>query len=202
MEYEEYNDNELIMQIHEQSEEAKDILFEKYKYIINIEIKKYLKIANILGYDYNDLYQDALVGFINGINNYNQDKESSLPTFITMCVDRTLQNSIRRINNKKSKVQAESLSLEYVYEPMSSPLRELISDNSENDPLVNIIKNEEYSELNKSIKETLSKNEYKVYQYMIKGLKYNDIALLLNKEPKQIDNTIQRIKNKIKKVIE
>ena len=162
MEYEEYNDNELIMQIHEQSEEAKDVLVEKYKYIINIEIKKYLKIANILGYDYNDLYQDALVGFIDAINNYNQDKESSLPTFITMCVDRRLQYSIRKINNKKSKIQAESLSLEHVYEPMNSPLRELISDNSENDPLVNIIKDEEYSELSKNIRESLSKNEYAI----------------------------------------
>ncbi len=202
MEYEEYNDNELIMLVQEQSEEAKDILFEKYKYIINIELKKYNKIANILGYDYNDLYQDALVGFIDGINNYNQDKDSSLPTFITMCVDRRLQYSIRKINNKKTKIQSESLSLEHVYDSMNSPLKELISDNSKNDPLLNIIKDEEYKELNKSIKKVLSKNEYTVYKYMIKGLKYNEIALLLNQEPKQVDNAIQRIKNKIKKVIQ
>ena len=36
---------------------------------------------------------------------------------------------------------------------------------------------------------------------MIKGLKYNEIAVLLDKEPKQIDNAMQRIKNKVKKIV-
>ncbi len=36
---------------------------------------------------------------------------------------------------------------------------------------------------------------------MINGLNYQDIALLLNKSPKQIDNAIQRIRLKIKKML-
>ena len=37
---------------------------------------------------------------------------------------------------------------------------------------------------------------------MVNGLKYDEIATLLNKNLKQVDNTIQRVKNKIKKIIE
>ncbi len=201
MKYEDYNDQELIMMTRESSEEAKDILFDKYRYIIDIELKKYSNIANILGYDYNDLYQDALVGFSDALVNYRDDKEASLPSFITLCVDRRLQYSIRRINNKKSRFQSESLSLEYVYDNDSLPLMETISDNSQNDPLFKLMNEEEYKELNEKIKSVLSSNEYEVYEFMIKGLKYNEIALLLNREPKQIDNAMQRIKNKIKKIV-
>lgn len=201
MKYEDYNDQELIMMTRESSEEAKDILFDKYRYIIDIELKKYSNIANILGYDYNDLYQDALVGFSDALVNYRDDKEASLPSFITLCVDRRLQYSIRSINNKKSRFQSESLSLEYVYDNDSLPLMETISDNSQNDPLFKLMNEEEYKELNEKIKSVLSSNEYEVYEFMIKGLKYNEIALLLNRESKQIDNAMQRIKNKIKKIV-
>ena len=201
MKYKDYNDHELIMMMRESSEEAKDILFDKYKYIIDIELKKYSNIANILGYDYNDLFQDALVGFSDAIVNYRDDKEASLPSFITLCVDRRLQYAIRSINNKKSRMQSESLSLEYVYDNATSPLRETISDNSANDPLFKMLNEEGYKELKDRIKKALSNKEYEVYEYMIKGLKYNEIAMILGKEPKQIDNAMQRIKNKIKKII-
>ena len=201
MKYKDYNDHELIMMMRESSEEAKDILFDKYKYIIDIELKKYSNIANILGYDYNDLFQDALVGFSDAIVNYRDDKEASLPSFITLCVDRRLQYAIRSINNKKSRMQSESLSLEYVYDNATSPLRETISDNSANDPLFKMLNEEGYKELNDRIKKALSNKEYEVYEYMIKGLKYNEIAMILGKKPKQIDNAMQRIKGKIRKIV-
>jgi DNA-directed RNA polymerase specialized sigma24 family protein len=35
---------------------------------------------------------------------------------------------------------------------------------------------------------------------MLEGYDYKEIAIKLDKTPKQIDNTIQRIRNKIKKL--
>ena len=115
MVYEEYGDSELLYMIAEQSEEAKDMLFSKYKYIIDIVMKKYMMVAKVLGYDYSDLYQDALVGFSDAISNYREDKDSSLATFITLCVDRRLQYAIRAINNKKTKMNTDYLSLDSTY---------------------------------------------------------------------------------------
>lgn len=202
MVYEEYGDEQLINLLHESSEEAKDILFDKYKYIIDIEIRKYISMANMLGYDYNDLYQDALVGFSEALNCYREDKAAALSSFITLCVDRKLQVSIIKAGRMKNKLISDSLSLDYQYDQFTSPLRDIISDNSLNDPLENIIKNEKLSSLTKKIEESLSSSEYEVYALMISGLKYGEIALLLNKNPKQVDNTIQRVKHKIKNIIE
>lgn len=202
MVYDNYDDEQLIGLMRESSEEAKDILFEKYKYIIDIETKKYSNMANLLGYDYNDLYQDALVGFSEALNDYRDDKAAALSSFITLCVDRKLQVAIIKAGRLKNKLIAESLSLDYKYDQYTSPLRDLISDNSINDPLENIVKEEKLSDLTKRIETILSEGEFEVYALMISGLKYGEIALLLNKNPKQVDNTIQRVKNKIKKIIE
>jgi RNA polymerase sporulation-specific sigma factor len=202
MRYEDINDEQLICMLHESSEDAKDLLFEKYKYIIDIEIRKYMSMASMLGYDYNDLYQDALVGFSEALNCYREDKAAALSSFITLCVDRKLQVSIIKAGRLKNKLISDSLSLDYQYDQFTSPLRDIISDNSLNDPLENIIKNEKLSNLTKKIEDSLSSSEYEVYALMISGLKYGEIALLLNKNPKQVDNTIQRVKHKIKNIIE
>lgn len=202
MNYQDVSDSELISMVHESSTEAKDLLFEKYRYIIDVETKKYLRMAKILGYEYNDLMQDALVGFSDALKNFRDDKEASLSSFITLCVDRKLQSSIIKAGRKKNKIINESLSLEYVYQQYASPLMDLLSDHSENDPLENILKEEKFKELLESIKNTLSDSEYEVYSLMINGLKYDEIATLLDKNLKQVDNTIQRVKNKIKKILE
>ena len=199
--YDDIGDSELLYMISE-NEEAKEVLYEKYKYIIDIVIKKYLTVARVLGYDYNDLYQDALVGFSDAIADYREDKDSSLATFITLCVDRKLQYSIRSLNNKRAKLNAESLSLDYVYDNGKVPLREVISDDSLNDPLVMALKREDYEGLLLDIKNNLSKMEWDVFELMIRELKYVDIASILEMEPKRVDNTIQRIKKKIKQIID
>ena len=200
--YDEINDQELITMVHESSDEAKDILFRKYQYIINIEMKKYMRIAKVLGYDYHDLYQDALVGFSDALNSYRDDKNCSLASFITLCVDRKLQVAIKKAGRMKNQLLNESLSLEYIYSSYTAPLKDLLSDNMQNDPLENIVKEEQKEELVNNIKKSLSDNEYEVYCLMVNGLKYDEIATLLDKDLKQVDNAMQRIKNKVKKIIE
>ena len=202
MNYEEINDEHLISMLHESSEDAKDILFEKYKYIIDIELKKYSSMARVLGYDYNELYQDALVGFSDALVSYRNDKHAALPSFITLCVDRKLQVCIKKAGRLKNKLLNDSLSLEHVYAAYTSPLKDLLSDNKKNDPLENIVKEEKMVELINNIKHDLSDREYEVFSLMVNGLKYDEIATLLNKDLKQVDNTIQRVKSKIKKIID
>lgn len=201
MNYVECNDSELFSLICEDNEDAKDILFQKYKYIIDIVIKKYAFTAMKYGIDYKDLYQEALVGFADAIHSYKDDKNAKMATFITLCVDRRLQNAIRKAGRIKNKILLDSLSLDHVYEQYEIPLKDIISDNSTHDPLVNIMKDEAFDELLEIIEKSLSVNEYEVYKLLINGLNYNEIAKVLNKNLKQIDNAIQRIKNKIRVIL-
>lgn len=201
MNYKDVNDNELLFMIKENDEYAKEIVLDKYKYIIDILMKKYSNMAWTLGIDKNDLYQESLIGFFDAINNYRDDKNASLATFITLCVERKIKSYLKSANRLKNKIMFESLSLEHTYEQFKQPLMYVLSDESENDPLTNIEADESAEELLEQAKEVLSDNENEVLSLMIHGLDYIEIATLLDKNPKQIDNTRNRIRTKIRKIL-
>ncbi len=200
MDYREFPDGELLSLVCESSEEAKEILYEKYKYIIDVIIKKYLLAAKKLGIEYNDFYQEGLVGFADALNCYDERKNTQLATFISLCIERRLQNAVLKAGRLKNKMQLDSLSLDRDYGEHHIPLVDMIVDDG-SDPLLGITKKEEYEHLLLLIKTALSTHEYEVYSLLLNGLSYQEIALVLNKTPKQIDNTIQRLRNKIKKII-
>ncbi len=201
MNYNDYNDDELIMLINESSEEAKDILYNKYHYIIDIIFKKYYKAALLLNVEPTDLFQEAMLGFTDAINCYKDDKLTSFATFASLCIERKLQGVLKKASRIKNKIVSESVSLEYEYDDEGLTLKDLISDDSSVDPLLTITDNEVILDLERQIKEALSDNEYAVYQLMIQGFNYHEIAKIVNKADKQVDNTMQRIRNKVKKII-
>ena len=55
--YKDTNDAELLFMLNEESEDAKDILFKKYYYIIEQTMKRYAKIIAKSGVEYKDIYQ-------------------------------------------------------------------------------------------------------------------------------------------------
>lgn len=200
MNYPDYSDSELFSMICEANEEAKEIIYNKYKYIIDVIIKKYVYTAKKLGVEYNDLYQEGLVGFADALNHYDESKKVQLSTFLSLCVERRLQNAVLKASRLKNKILLDSLSLDHVYGEHQIPLSEMISEPM-SDPAFGISKQEELDELLQKIKQNLSNNEYEVFNFLIHGLTYQDIALVLNKTPKQVDNAIQRLKNKIKDIL-
>jgi RNA polymerase sporulation-specific sigma factor len=196
----EYNDEELTLLVRENDEDAKDVLFEKYSYIIDVIIAKYKKMIYALGIDRAEIRQEAMVAFTDALIRYTSDKATSLSTFISIVVERKIQNCLRRAETVKNKINKEMYSLEYEYEGFSKPLGELIGDISK-EPLTQMENAETYRELLSKIESSLSPFEKDVYNLIINGFNYQDIASILNKEPKQIDNTIQRVRNKIKDLI-
>ena len=198
MSYKEVSDDELIMMIRESSDDAKDMIYSKYRYIVDFYIKKYKNIAFKLGIEIKDLNQEALVGFSDAILNYNSDSNAALKTFISLCVERRLHAFLLKSSRKKNLMLNDALSLEHEYKSFNSTLADIISDNNENNPLTKMTRIERYNDLVASIYNGLSQNEKDVLTLMLDGLNYNDIASILNMNVKSVDNTIQRIKNKVK----
>lgn len=197
----ETNDYELIMLYNENDEVAKDLLYEKYGYIIPLVMNKYKRNYIKLKIDEQEVYSEATLGFSDALNNYKDDKNATLPTFITLCVERKLFTLARKYMTQKHKINRESLSLETSYNDSEKPLFEIISDNGKNDPLNNLEENDDFLELKRKIEKALSKSEYEVYSLMINNYNYKEIAKILNVNEKYVDNAIQRIKNKVKNII-
>ena len=134
------------------------------------------------------------IAFSNALKDYNGQKDASLKTFVSLCVERRLIKIIRDAKKRKG-----NLSLEYEYNTGLN-LKDTLIDN-EADPLIKFSEADYLKHINNKIKLVLSDFEYQVYEYVVKGLNYIEISKILDKSPKQIDNTIQRIKKKIKIIV-
>ncbi|MCM1052608.1 MAG: hypothetical protein NC483_01335 [Ruminococcus sp.] len=196
----EYSDEEVLSLALADSEDAKNYLYNKYRYVVIAILKKYRHITESYNIDFNELEQEAYFAFSDALRTYRQDKNTSLSTFISLCIDRRLKKVIRSNTSEKAKVLNTAISLDYDYNNESS-LKEIISDEYQNDPLNNLTNKENYDELIKKIKACLSDSEYEVFNFIINDFDYITIAELTKRNPKQIDNTIQRIKHKIKDII-
>lgn len=196
------SDDELLMLCLEENEDAKNILYDRYKFIIDINIKKYKNLIQKYGVDIKELESEALLGFSDALTSYRQNHDASIPTFINLCVERRVKKHLIKANRIKNIIMKDAYSLDYVYDQFGSPLLDLISDKNENDPLENMAKYESYQELITKIEDNLSKLELKVFKLMLDGFNYKQIAMMLKVNLKQVDNAMQRIKNKIKKILE
>jgi len=197
-----YNEEENILMdmLCETNEDIRNTLFEKYEPTIKYLVKKYTNNALKLGLDYNDLFQEANVAFTDALNNFNPDRETSLKTFISLCVERRLINVVERAKSQKNKIIQESLSLDYDYNQEGLPLKEILGD-EKMDPYMKYSEQENTEQLMASIQEQLSDQEMNVFSYMINGLNYQEIAEILDKSPKQIDNTMQRVRAKVRTLL-
>ena len=196
----EYPDNQVLELIRDNSEEAKEYLYEKYKYIVDIIVNKYKSSAYYLSMDMNELKQEALLGFSDALVSYDPDKDASLPTFISLCVERKIHNYIRKEETIKAKMLREAYSLDYTYGEDGSTLKEVIPDNG-NTPEEDIEAKETVEHLKEKINDVLSDNEREVYKLLINEFSYDDIASILEITPKQVYNYVNRIRSKIKDIL-
>lgn len=194
-----YEEEELMLldMICESNDEVRNTLYKTYEPVIKGIVKKYVRSAKKLGIDLNDLMQEANVGFTDALNRYDASKDASLKTFVSVCVERRLLNYVYKQRTKKNQIEQESLSLDYDYDQDGLTLKEILKDENA-DPSHQILIQTQYKNVLNTIKEKLSNQEYEVFSYMLDGLDYLEISKKLNKSPKQVDNTIQRIKTKIK----
>ena len=190
MNYKDINDYELIFMVKEQDEEAENILYKKYYYLIRTIIKKYKRVSYILGIDIKDLMQESLIAFSCAIKEYKDDYDTNFSSFLYLCINRRLSNYIRQYNTIKNKTMNNAISID------DDNINSYLCDNS--DPLY-LLCNKENKEI---INKVLNKNELYILSLYIDGYKYNEIASTINKSYKYVDGMIQKIKNKLKKVID
>lgn len=197
--YKSYEDNELLYLISESNEEALNIIYEKYKNIVSMKIKKYLKYANKLGLEYSDLYQEGMVGLSEAIEGFKTSKETKFSTFANICIERQIFSVLTKASRKKHTILNDSLSLDNTFDDDFSLLNFVFDKNS--DPGVYIENKERVEELYKKIIENLTELEKEVFNLKINGFDYKEICEIINKSYKSVDTAIQRIKTKIKKIL-
>lgn len=191
MNYQELNDFELISYVNENNEEAKNIMFDKYKPLIISIAKRMAKYSYNSGLDMNDLIQEGMIGFSHALASFNESRGVIFYTYAKTCIERNLINTLITANRKKHKILNDSISLDVFMSEQD------IKDNY-NNPEEMVINDANINELKEKIKIMLTPFELQVFDLKVNGFEYREIADILDRKPKDIDNALQRIKNKLK----
>ena len=183
----ECSDEELISRLRDGQNEIMDYLMDKYKGLV----KKKAKVMFLIGGDTDDLIQEGMIGLFKAVRDYKTEKDSSFYHFAEICISRQMYTAIEASNRKKHAPLNSYLSLS---EPESGGIGELLETNPEQ----MIIDQENVAQIKERIKKSLSDMEKEVLAYYMQGMNYVQIAEVMEKSPKAIDNALQRIKNKLK----
>ena len=188
----EYNDFELVSLIRENNEEAREILYNKYKPIIVKKSTDQIYKLGSYGMEINDLIQEGYIGLDNAINCFNEKENTSFYTFALLCIDRQIITCIKKNTNNKAMVLNDAINLDDGKEY-------LFRDNTDIEG--SFINKEDAKEFINLICDSLSDIEKKVFSLKLEGYDIGEIANLLNKDTKVIYNTLHRIKYKIKLIM-
>lgn len=201
--YDILSDEEIVIRIQEGEQPAIDFLLEKYKYLVRNKAKALF----LIGGDRDDLIQEGMIGLYKAIRDFRSDKDNYFFNFADLCISRQIYSAIKASNRKKNIPLNTYISL---YTPAYADN----SDNEEKETLVDIIHQKYVSNPEELVidKENTSMIEYelvrrlsdlekRVLDLYMQDLKYIQIAEVLSKNPKTIDNALTRIKTKLNQVL-
>ena len=187
--YADFSDEELIVKLRNGDKAITDYIMDKYKNLV----KSKAKAMFLIGGDNDDLIQEGMIGLFMAINYYDPWKDSSFNTFADICITRRLYSAIQASQRKKNSPLNSYISI--------SEDEQQVFDNMHGSFDINpeemLINRENVRIINEKMKESLSKFENKVMTLYLDGHNYIEIASLLEKSPKSIDNALQRIKKKL-----
>ena len=201
--YSKFTDEQIIRFIKDGDQDAVDFLMNKYKDIV----RKKAKALFLIGGEKEDLIQEGMIGLYKAIRDYQSEKDNSFYTFADLCISRQIYSAINASQRKKNLPLNTYISL---YTPVNGKNEEndetpvlvdtMLHDREQN-PESLVIDRENTSLIEDKLFQRLSPLEKQVLELYMADLKYVAIAKLLNKEPKSIDNALQRIKTKLTQVL-
>lgn len=177
-----FSDNELVNLAVSGNAEAFPVLLKRYSQRISEKAKSFCFIG---GVEADDFYQEGVIGFYSAIFSFDHSKSDNFSSFAMVLTEQAMQRYYNSINRKKHFPLKNYVQIE--------DLTEMESKNPSPEDMI-ILKEQQ-----NAFYDSLSEFEKSVAKAYLLGFSRKAIAENLNCELKQIDNAVQRIRQKIKK---
>lgn len=182
------------------AEEARtEELLEKHRDLVKAKAHLYF----MLGGDIEDIIQEGMIGLYKAIKSFDASKGASFRTFADICITRQMISAVKAATRKKNSPLNSALSFDIALSEGEggTTLSETLAAGTDSDPETLTLVHEMTELLLAPGAKILSKSEREVLSLLMEAKDYREIASELDKTPKQIDNAIQRIRGKIKKLL-
>lgn len=197
--YAEFSDEELVKLSSSGDEFAMEFLISKYKNLARSKARIYF----LVGADRDDIIQEGMIGLFKAVRDFDSDKFASFKSFAELCVKRQIITAIKTATRQKHIPLNSYVSLSKpVYDEDSErTLADTLLENISTNPEHLFITKETFEDIEVKINSALSRFESQVLDMYLDGNSYQEIAIMMQRTPKSIDNALQRIKRKIDKII-
>lgn len=188
------SDEFLVLLAKEGDSAATETLVNRYRNFAKACSKSYF----LVGADREDVIQEGMIGIYKAIMSFDAGKDVSFKAFVKLCVKRQIISAVKMSTRKKHMPLNGYVSLDSGGEGSEFDSLHFMAGESTN-PEALMLDKEAIQDASMQIDKVLSPFEAKVLSYHLNGVPYGKIAVYLNKEPKSIDNALQRIKHKVEK---
>lgn len=144
----------------------------------------------LAGGDSEDLLQEAMVGLLKAIREYNPTRDAAFRTFAEVCVRNRIRSAVTAAARDKHAPLNYSVPME------EQPLLESVHGADPEELFIN--KEEEAERLN-SLNRKLSPLEQRILSLYLHGFSYREIGEQVGRTDKSVDNAVQRIRRKVEK---
>ncbi len=192
--FEHLTDEEIVALAQAGDDKALVHLLEVFKAAVRVKARSYF----LIGADHEDIVQEGMIGLYKAIRDYRPDRLASFRAFADLCIKRQIITAIKTATRQKHIPLNSYVSLNKpLYEEDGErTLLDMIEGQVTN-PEELYINQEEMSSIQAMIDKLLSSFERQVLSAFLDGRSYQEIADMLGRHVKAIDNALQRIKMKM-----
>lgn len=176
------------------------MMMDRYKYLVRGKANAFF----LVGGDREDLIQEGMIGLFKAIGSFDGNKNDSFVMYARLCITRQMCTAVKLSKRKKNRPLNESLPFESLFEGEENPEDKAKGSNFDrgsgrnSNPEDVLIDKESTRQLEDNIHRQLSNFEGKVFSLYAAGRSVGEIADMLGKEPKSIDNALCRLRRKLK----
>lgn len=199
MEYKQSNDYEILYLINDDNEMAYGIIFSKYKPIISHFARELRNKFYNIGVEYDDLYQEGMIGLNEAIKKYNTNNSNTFYTLAILCIKREMQRLIIHSTRGKNILLNNAKSIDDFIFDNGLTLEETIYD--ERQIIDFYLKESNFYEYFLNIKYKLNVRYMPIFELKINGFSNTEISILLDIPYKRVDNALYNIKKCIRKIL-
>ena len=197
MNYKDLNDYEVLYLVKEHEEEAEQILYEKYRPLIQSLAYKYYKRAKNRGYELADFMQEGYIGLKRAIEKYEVSKDCLFYTFALLCIERQMQTVVRGLSTLKQEVLNHTLSYDYILPESDLAICDIVAGETQDNPEYLLLEKETMQRLIR-FRNELPDVQAQVFELRFNGFRYSEISTLLDLSTKSVDSYLVRIRRKLK----
>ena len=187
-------DDQLIDVAVSGNQMAINALISRYKYIVIAIARSYF----FNNSDMEDLIQEGMIAIFNAITTYKP--RVAFKTYVYTCVKNKMLTLVKQYNAQKNKPLNNYISLSGFTDGDADKNQIMID--WDYGPEESFLNSEAESELKEIIVKSLSRFEYLILVYYLKGYSYRELSDIFNKNEKAVDNALQRIRKKLLLVLD